>query len=62
VDAGVVCGSEFVSRNPVAEDLGRRLELGADRKGSGPGKSAAGCQGGQPVGCEEQLTGASKPS
>jgi hypothetical protein len=53
VDAGVVCGRELVSRNLVAEDLGRRLELGADRKGSGPGESAARCQGGQPVGCEE---------
>jgi hypothetical protein len=62
MDAGVVCGSELVSCNPVAEDLGQRLELGASRKRRGPGESAAGCQGGKPVGCEEQLMGVSKRS
>jgi len=62
VDTGVVCGRELVSRNLVAEYLGRQLELGADRKGRGLGESAAGCEGGKPVDCEEQLTDASKPS
>ncbi len=62
MDADVVCRSELVSRNIVAEDLGRRLESGASRKRRGPGESAAGCQGRKSVGCEEQLMGVSKRS